>query len=279
MTTQLLKQMSIGETLDGSIAIFRRHFPTLVGIAIVCQGGPTVMYAYIELAGGVLEHPGLFVGWTILSALGGLIAAGATLRAISQAYLGTDPRLEDSLSYALGKIGPLFIAGLAKYLIIALAMVAVVIPVMIIAAFLLTAGPAGYFVITLGVLASFIPAIVIASGYALVPQVVVLEDLPSSFAALNRSWMLTEGYKGRVFLVGLVVYFIVYVPTVVTAFFAAFVPGLAEVVSLLGSVFYVVLFPIVSSAFTLLYYDLRLRKEAFDLELLSQQMGVMAEAS
>ncbi len=250
MTTQLLKQMSIGEILDGSIAIFRRHFRTLIGIGIVCQGGPTVVYAYIELAGGPLEHPGLFFGWMILSAFGGLVAAGATLRAISQAYLGANPTLEDSLSYALGKIAPLFTAGLAKYLIVGLGMIAFI-----------------------------IPGIVIALGYALVPQVVVLEDLPSSVAALGRSWRLTKGYKGKVFLLGVVVYFIVYLPTNAAVFLAAFMPGLAVTLSLVGSLFYVVLFPIVSSAFTLLYYDLRLRKEAFDLELLSQQMGVMAEAS
>ena len=36
------------------------------------------------------------------------------------------------------------------------------------------------------------------------------------------------------------------------------------------------LYPFISCVFTLFYYDLRVRKEAFDLELLSQQLGVAA---
>jgi len=36
------------------------------------------------------------------------------------------------------------------------------------------------------------------------------------------------------------------------------------------------LYPFTSCVFTLFYYDLRVRKEAFDLELLSRHLGIAA---
>jgi hypothetical protein len=37
------------------------------------------------------------------------------------------------------------------------------------------------------------------------------------------------------------------------------------------------IYPVVSCAFTLFYYDLRVRKEAFDLDHLSRQIGLGVE--
>jgi hypothetical protein len=37
---------------------------------------------------------------------------------------------------------------------------------------------------------------------------------------------------------------------------------------------YLFYYPFSSCVFTLFYYDLRVRKEAFDLEMLSQQIGI-----
>jgi hypothetical protein len=36
----------------------------------------------------------------------------------------------------------------------------------------------------------------------------------------------------------------------------------------------VILYPAISCVFTLMYYDLRVRREAFDLQMLSQRLGV-----
>jgi len=46
-------------------------------------------------------------------------------------------------------------------------------------------------------------------------------------------------------------------------------PLFVVVASLIG----IVLAPILPCAITLLYYDLRVRREAFDLQILSEQMG------
>lgn len=46
---------------------------------------------------------------------------------------------------------------------------------------------------------------------------------------------------------------------------------------MVANVIQVLLYPIMPCAFTLFYYDLRVRKEAFDLEYLSRELGFGAE--
>src|SRR5207244_1177128 len=48
----------------------------------------------------------------------------------------------------------------------------------------------------------------VACGYGLTTQVVVLEDLGSSFDAFGRSWTLTRGFKLKVFAVAVVAFII-----------------------------------------------------------------------
>jgi hypothetical protein len=236
--------MSLGEILDGALAIYRRHFGTFVSIAIVCEGAPAVLNTYVMLGGGALRHPMLWLLSFVLSGLGGLIAAAATVWVISEAYLGREPVLADALTFALGKMVPLFIAGVAKYL-----------------------------VISLGLLFFFIPGVIIACGYAVVAQSVVLEDLRSGIDGLGRSWELTRGYKGKAFVLGLVVFILILLPFVVAGALTVFLPYWEVVLSVGGQLLQLIIYPVVSCTFTLLYYDLRVRKEGFDLDYLSRQIG------
>jgi hypothetical protein len=236
--------MSLGEILDGALAIYRNFFGTLVSIAIVCEGVPAIMAVYVELGGGVAAHPVLWLSAIFASALGGLVAAAATVWVISEAYLGRDPLFSDALGYAWGKMARLFIAGLAKYILIFLASILL-----------------------------FIPGIIVACGYAVVTQVVVLEDLPSATDALGRSWTLTKGHKLKAFGLGLVVFLLIGLPLMVAGALGAFIPGLFATVTVGGQLLQLMLYPVVGCAFTLFYYDLRVRKEAFDLEFLSRQLS------
>ncbi len=248
MATYQLRRMSIGEILDGALAVYRVFFGPLVAIAIVCEGVPAILNTYITLGGGAIEYPVLWLASFVLSGLGGLVAAAATVWVISEAYLGREPTVGDALSYALGKMVPLFIAGLAKYLLI-----------------------------SFGLLLFFIPGIVVACGYAVVAQVVVLEDLPMATDALGRSWSLTKGHKRRALVLGFVVFALIWLPFIIAGGLAFFVPLLENVFTVGGQLLQLVIYPVVACAFTLFYYDLRVRKEAFDLEHLSRQIGLTAE--
>ena len=55
--------------------------------------------------------------------------------------------------------------------------------------------------------------------------------------------------------------------------------GKGEVLStVVVAVVSLLIYPLLSCVFTLFYYDLRVREEAFDLEMLSQQLGAAAPA-
>src|SRR2546426_126577 len=165
MATMQLRPMAMGEILDASFALLRRHAGVFFGVAIVCQGLPTGLSLYVQFNGGAPQHFGLYVASQLLSFIGYLLVTGASIRAVSQAYPGTEPSLSHALDFGFGVI-----AGLAAALL----------PVL------------------------FVPALI---------------------------------GVGLIFL-----------------FF----------------------YPFTSCVFTLLYYDLRVRKEAFDLELLSQHLGITA---
>ena len=248
MATYQLRRLSLGEIIDGAIAIYRVHFGTLVSIAIVCQGVPAILYVYIDLGGGFLLHPSLWLTAVLLSWLGGIVAVGATVWAISEAYLGREPELGDALRFAVGKLIRLFIAGIAKGILIGLASI--------------------FFLV---------PGVVVMCGYAVVTQVVVLEELPAATDALGRSWLLTKDHKWKAFGLGVIVFLLIGLPLAIGGAIAAFLPALFVTVTVGSQILQLLLYPIMACAFTLFYYDLRVRKEAFDLEHLSQQIGLSEE--
>lgn len=243
MSTYQLREMSVGEILDATFGLYRNNFAVLVSIAVICVGAPTLMYIYVALAGGPGEYLTMWFAAALLQAIGGLVALGATVWAISEIYLGREPVIGDALSFALTKMGRVLIAGLVKYLLVAIGMVFLV-----------------------------IPGIVIACGYAVVVQTVVLEDLRSGTDGLGRSWNLTRGYKGKAFVLGLTVFLLIYIPLGVAQTIASIMTGFAPWVEAMGQVVWIIVYPLLPCALTLFYYDLRVRQEAFDLEILSHTM-------
>lgn len=246
MATQLLRPLAFGEILDGSFSIYRREFGTLVSIAVVCQGIPAALGVYVQITGGLIAVPGLlFFTWGLYM-LGGLLAAGATLFAISETYLGREPEFGTAMRQALRHVVRLFLAGLMKYVLV-----------------------------FAGLMFFLIPGFIIFVAYAVVFQVVVLEQ-GHAVDALRRSWNLTRGFRLRAFGLFVVVSIIVNIPSyvagVIGAVFVASAPTVWFVSLAIGAAITLLLYPLVSCAMTLYYYDLRVRKEAFDLQLLSEQL-------
>lgn len=250
MATYQFRPLSIGEILDGAFSIYRRIFGTLITIAIVCQGIPSLLSVYTQLSGGVFFNPGLYLLTVALSGFGGLFAAGATLRAISETYLGREPSFTSALVYAARKAWRLFVAGLFKSIVVFLAYLLFV-----------------------------IPGIIVACGYAVVAQVAVLEDQRTPSDPLGRSWFLTKGFKGRAFALYFIVLVLIYIiPFTAAGVITAMNPGLFSnptaivVVAIATQVLSLLIYPLYTCVFTLFYYDLRVRKEAFDLEYLGRQL-------
>ena len=119
----------------------------------------------------------------------------------------------------------------------------------------------------------------VACGYGTTTPIIVLEELPSSFDAFGRSWELTRDKRGKVFGTVVVAYVIsqfvpqMFVLGIVSILGAVGNTSLQPLFVVITSLLGIVLSPILPCALTLLYYDLRVRREAFDLQILSEQLG------
>ena len=253
--------MGVGDMLDEIFRIYRQNFRTLFGIGLIALMPSALLQVLLSLATGTQPgEPGVsttLIVALISSALGWAGYAATTV-AISDIILGRSPTVEGSfrriLSYVIPMIGLFFAMMLAAILM---------------------------FVTIIG-----IPfAIHFLVAWALAPMVMLIEraGIRRSF---GRSRDLVRGTWWRVFgilfLASLLYGIILGILSIPSGIFTlmAIGPGSEGVASslfgairvLLGGAAQAVTAPIGYAIGTVLYYDLRIRKEGFDLTVLAQEM-------
>lgn len=135
-------------------------------------------------------------------------------------------------------------------------------------------------VIALGFPMCCVPGCFFAVFFAFTTQVCVLEGLGGT-AAMGRSFELTRGYRWVVFGMWLLsVLLPIALVMVLSATIDQLLPLMIDnlvtqsiVSQSIQQVFSLLIQPYFIVAWILLYYDLRIRKEAFDLEVLAKTMG------
>lgn len=275
-----LKPMELGEMLDAALTIFRRHFGLFVKIGVAALWLPVALTIYIQLAGGREQHIWMTLFVAIIQYFAGLFLTASAIRVISDSYLGRAPQFADAIAMGASKIWSLFLVGLGKGLVLGLiaGAVGVVVAIAVPAATALGAGAVGALVVVVAVVGGIWFLIYVACGYAVTTPVVVLESLHGAFDAFGRSWELTRGFKRKIFATFAVVFLIVYVPGGLVGGLAAALMlearVVAQVIEVIGTALPIILTPLFSCVLTLVYYDLRVRREAFDLQILSQQLGL-----
>ncbi len=274
-----LHAMELGEILDGALTIFRRHFGLFAKIGVVALWLPVALTIYIQLAGGTEQHFFMWLIVQLIAYFAGLFLTAAAIRVISDSYLGRPPELGEALSLGASKILPLFVVGIGKSVIVILLVAVVGIVVGVLGPALIKGGGGG------AVIAVSIAAIggcwliaFVLCGYAVTTPVVVLENLRGAFDAFGRSWDLTRTFKRKIFGIAVVAFLMVYVPIVALAalggFFRLQSPAVGQAIEVVSAALSIVVTPLLSCIFTLMYYDLRVRREAFDLQILGQQLGI-----
>jgi uncharacterized membrane protein len=220
----------------------------------VCTGLPLVLRLFLEAGGGMLNNLLLAFLYGLSLVVLNLIATGATVFIVSESYLGRPISAREALNRATPYIGRILVCSLLMA-----------------------------FVIGLGFVLLFIPGIILAVGLALAIPTVVLEPRSPS-AALSRSWELTRGSRWRVFGLGVTLLILLYIPVVaITGLIAVVLPhasgdrfgpaSLSTIAALaVGGVVQMFIYPLFYCVLTLTYYDLRVRKEGFDLELLASTL-------
>jgi hypothetical protein len=244
MAAPVLRPLSTGEVLDVSFGLYRALFFPLLIVALASRAIPSLLGIYLQAAGGLTQHWILGVVQMFLAIALSSLGVAATTFIVSGAYLGHSVSANDALRSAVGLIGRLFLLALMTGLIVGFGLVLLV-----------------------------IPGLVVGTGLALSNAVLVLEAPISADAAMSRSWQLTKGEKWKVFLTVLVAVLLLMVPSMLVGMLgmAAMLAGgwSALVPLVLISVLDVFIYPFLYVVITVLYYDMRVRKEGFDLELLA----------
>jgi len=275
-----LHPMELGEILDGALTIYRRHLGLLVKIGVVALWLPVALTIYIQLAGGVEQHLGLWFLAYVIGYFANVFMTAAAIRVISDSYLGRLPDLAEALSFGTSKIWPLFAVWLGKGIILVLLMLVVVVLASLAGPALVGGGGSAgaLLIVLLAILGGCWFVLFVMCGYAVTTPVVVLENLGGAFDAFGRSWDLTRGFKVKLFVIWVIALLVVYVPILALAalggYFSVVVPWAGHATQIFSALLPMLVYPIFSCILTLMYYDLRVRREAFDLQVLGQQLGI-----
>ena len=252
MALPALRPLSVGEILDVSFQLYRRHFAALAMVALVCSGLPVLLSLFIEASGGMLQHLWLTLAYYGIFVVLSAIATAATVFIVSESYLGRPLSAAEALSRAAPLLWRVITCSVLTGLLV-----------------------------MVGFLLFVIPGIVLVCGVILAFPVLVLEPGTTASGALSRSWALTRGSRWRIFGMLVTLFLLLYIPIVAHTALAALVlpdaaPGAAMTGGIVGlvlaGVLQLFLYPLFYCVLTVSYYDLRVRKEGFDLEVLAQSL-------
>ena len=196
MALPALRPLSMGEILDVSFQLYRRHFAALAMVALICSGLPVLLSLFIEASGGMLQHVWLTLAYYLIFVVLSAIATAATVFIVSESYLGRPL----SAAEALSRAAPLLWRVIACSILTGL-------------------------LVMVGFLLFVIPGIVLVCGVILAFPVLVLEPGTTASGALSRSWALTRGSRWRIFGMLVTIFLLLYIPIVaLTALAASYCP-------------------------------------------------------
>ncbi len=259
------RPLGVGEILDAAFTIYRNHFKTLwlcvlvvvVPLAII----DTLITASVtENAFDPTEEPtatsdGAAIGGglarIILGFILALLSAAACTRAVGAAYLGNRVTWQESLGYALRKLFPLIVLSILTGVAVIFGLVLVIVGAVFIGVRLSVGSPA-----------------------------LLIDDI-GPVAAFRRSWNLVGGRWWATFAVlllstllvlfiSLVINLLLVGPLLATDPNELVGATLTTIGTIVSNVFTV---PLQAAVVAILYFDLRVRKEGLDIQLLAESVG------
>jgi len=290
-----LRPLGVGDVLDRTFTVYRSK--PLVFIALSAIWYLVLVLVFIVLAVAIFAgalaafsrqatnpSPELIasaavgiIGFVLVAVIVAILAFSAQSASLVDAaalrYLAKDAAIGESFRAGISASGRLFIAGILVFLAIV-----GVWAVLIIAAALTNQGIA--FVVA--VLAAIVATAYLGCSWLVAPVVVVVEKM-GPVAALGRAWRLSGGNRWRIFGIQILLFILnLVLSLLIGGIFGGLVAsqggqpgqlGVTNVVqSLVNLASTIIWAPVEWIAFTVLYYDLRVRKEAFDLQLAAEAL-------
>jgi hypothetical protein len=261
----ILRPLSTGELLDRTFFLYRKHFALFVGIVAI----PHLLVLATQITQGLIRGAApLYAIWfTLFIYIAYLLAISAstagTVHAISHVHLDQPTSVASSL-------------GAIKGMIVRIALITFAV----------------YLGIGLGLLLLVIPGIYLALKWSLAIPAAVVEDLGLR-ESTDRSGVLTKGDKGRIFVTYFLFIVLTYIVTMIweIPLLALFGFRAAQLHTPVIPVWFTVSIavggfltqclvgPLLTIALSLIYYDERVRKEAFDLQLMMASVDGQSSAA
>jgi hypothetical protein len=264
--TPQLRPLSIGEVLDAGFRLLRARFGTLVMCVLVPMVPLSIIATILTAstdesafdvnATTTTSSDGSAIAGALISTLlqgaAAALAVAACFRVISSAYLGEEATAGPSLRYGLSRLLALMVAYIVLSIALGISFVLFIIP---------------------GIFLSVKWSVTFAA---------IVSERAGPFSSIGRSWVLTRGHWWRTFGTLLVLGLLALV------LYLAIVAGLGGAIATNGDmsevtyavltvvltiVLFAILYPLIAAIISVMYYDLRVRNEGFDLQLLAQGVG------
>jgi len=299
-----LRPLTLGELLDRAFTMYRRHFRLFVGLMALPSLFTLVFALTSELMqalarnkaesfagatpeaiigiflGGSIAFIAIFIAYLVTY----MVTLGATTVAVSEIYAGREATIRSAYARVRGQIGRLMLL----FLLIALRLMGIFVGVGFVMAIggaaLATAvgGAAGAVMsgigLVVGVFGLMLGSFVFALRYSVSVPALMLENVTAR-NAIRRSVSLTKGSLGRAAVLAIFATILAYAalfllqgPFTIGVVMAGPETNAALAFSLMGAVAgtigSAITGPIMIVALAVFYYDVRIRKEGLDLQLM-----------
>lgn len=265
MTGLDLRPLTMGEILDRTFSLYRRHFLLFIGIS----GIPQILVLAFSIAQifytprtfrAMIVNLGVALAFVVVSLVAYLFSQGGAILAVSDLYLGRPTTIGASLRSVWDDFGSLLGVVILNGMAVMFSLLLLILPGIYVACRLLVC----------------------------VPSALIEKRGPSE--SLSRSFALTEGNAGRSFVILLLSVVLAWGaqglfawPFAIAATLAKGDPSMARIWATLmqvgSSTAAILVSPILLIATSVFYYDLRIRKEAFDLQFMLDPAGSHPGAS
>lgn len=195
------------------------------------------------------------------------VQIGALVDAAAARYLGRDATVGSSFRAGLGVAPKIIGTGLLLFLALFFGWI-----LLFVVVYVANNGFVAFF----GILGGFVVTVYVFASWLVAPVVAALEPV-GPVHAIRRSWWLSKGHRWRI--LGLQILLAVLQAVLSTLisfiFIAAFITDvtvrlvLQNIVNVVATVLWA---PVEWGTFTILYFDLRVRKEALDLQLAAEAL-------
>jgi len=248
-----MEPTGVGGLLDRTFKLYSSNFAKmLAAVAVVYVPYIVVASLMNEVAPSSVRDGTSSLVPLILNVLALLIlafvflpaATGAVTYLVSEQYLGRSISLGDAYRRAFRRLGSILGASMLAGLIV-----------------------------VVGLLLLIVPGIIFILSFQVIVPAVIIEQLGAT-ASLRRSWRLSKGERGVILGAVLVIWVlsnvIQFAGSTIGGLIFSQTPLLANIV---GQLFMVLVQPLSTIVAVMIYYNLRVKKEGFDLEMLSQNVA------